>query len=327
MRRKYSVFLGNAGTCLDRYCPEYAKPFTTAELFERVAGIPLVSGVDLVTSPGLLADREIVHECVKKYGLKVVSVAADTFTQARWKQGSFSCSDPDVRRKAMAHAEETVEFCRELNCSLLTFWLGQDGYDYIFQADYLAERQYLIDSLREICGKHPDMTIALEYKLKEPRTHSYVSTVAMAILLCEATQCENCKVIIDYGHALLGYENPAESVAILKQFGDRLCHIHINDNYRLWDDDMIVGSVHTLEYLEFFYWLRRTGYDGYLTIDQYPYREDGRDAVAESAAWMQALERRADRINPEMVAAVLRRKDAVAASALMRGILFGEGEE
>lgn len=114
---------------------------------------------------------------------------------------------------------------------------------------------------------------------------------------------------------------------MLDKYGKRLFHVHINDNYRLWDDDMIVGSVHTLEYLEFFYWLRRTGYDGYLTIDQYPYREDGRDAVAESAAWMQALERRADRIDPEKVAAVLRRKDAVAASALMRGILFGEGEE
>lgn len=324
MSRKYSVFLGNAGTCLDRYCPEYAKPFTTAELFERVAGIPLVSGVDLVTSPGLLADREIVHECVKKYGLKVVSVAADTFTQARWKQGSFSCSDPDIRRKAMAHAEETVEFCRELNCSLLTFWLGQDGYDYIFQADYFAERQYLIDSLREICGKHPDMTIALEYKLKEPRTHSYVSTVAMAILLCEAAQCENCKVIIDYGHALLGYENPAESVAILKQFGDRLCHIHINDNYRLWDDDMIVGSVHTLEYLEFFYWLRRTGYDGWMTIDQFPYREDGKAAVEESAQWLDFLESLIDRADMDEMSAVIKRKDAVAASRLMRKLLGGK---
>ena len=137
---------------------------------------------------------------------------------------------------------------------------------------------------------------------------------------------ENCGAVLDYGHVLLGYESPAEAVAMLDKYGKRLFHVHINDNYRLWDDDMIVGSVHTLEYLEFFYWLRRTGYDGYLTIDQYPYREDGRDAVAESAAWMQALERRADRINPEKVAAVLRRKDALAASALMRGILFGEGE-
>lgn len=324
MNRKYSVFLGNVGTCLDRYCPEYAKPFTTAELFERVAGIPLVSGVDLVASPGLLADREVVHECVKKYGLKVVSIAADTFTQAHWKQGSFSCSDPGTRQRAMAHAEETISLCKELNCSLLTFWLGQDGYDSLFQADYLAERQYLIDALQKICTSHPEMTVALEYKQKEPRTHSYVSTVSMAILLCMATGCPNCKVIIDYGHALLGYENPAESVAILKQFGNRLCHIHINDNYRLWDDDMIAGSVHTLEYLEFFYWLRRTGYNDWMTIDQFPYREDGKAAVEESARWLDFLESLIDRVDINEINAVVTRKDAIAASRLMRKLLGGK---
>lgn len=59
------------------------------------------------------------------------------------------------------------------------------------------------------------------------------------------------------------YENPAETVALLKRYGDKLFHVHMNDNYRYWDDDMIVGSVHTIETLEFFYWLQRTGYDGW----------------------------------------------------------------
>lgn len=87
---------------------------------------------------------------------------------------------------------------------------------------------------------------------------------------------------------------------------------------------MIVGSVHTLEFLEFFCWLRRTAYDGWMTIDQYPYREDGRDAVAESAAWLDALESAADRCDPGKIAAVFARKDVVAASRLMRELLFPE---
>jgi xylose isomerase len=56
-----------------------------------------------------------------------------------------------------------------------------------------------------------------------------------------------------------------------------------------WADNMIVGSVHTFEFLEFFYWLRRTGYEAWMTIEQYPYREDGREAVAESAEWLDFL--------------------------------------
>jgi len=320
MKRNYSVFLGNVGSCSDRYCPEYTKPFSTAELFDRVAEIPLIRGVDLVASPGLLEDREIVRHKLREHKLRAVSVAADTFTQARWKQGSFSAPDSEIRKQAMIHAEETIEFAKELECSLVTFWPGQDGYDYLFQADYEAERDFFIDALKTLCAKHPETTFALEYKMKEPRTHSYLNTVAMTVLFCQAAG-PNCKAIIDFGHALLGYENPAESVAVLHRFGNLLKHIHINDNFRLWDDDMIVGSVHTLEYLEFFYWLRRTGYDGWFVIDQFPYREDGRDAVAESAEWLDFLESVMDRADMEEIGNTLKHKDANAASKLMRKLL------
>jgi xylose isomerase len=163
----------------------------------------------------------------------------------------------------------------------------------------------------------------LEYKTKEPRTHSYISTVGATLLMIEKIGLPNLGIALDYGHAALGYETAAEAVAMCKMYGDRLKHIHINDNYRLWDDDMIVGTVHSLEYLEFFYWLKRTGYEGYLVIDQFPYREDGRDAVAESAAWLDALITASERIDPQEAEAVIAKRDGVAASKFMRKILFG----
>jgi xylose isomerase len=61
------------------------------------------------------------------------------------------------------------------------------------------------------------------------------------------------------------------------------------DNYRLWDDDMIVGSVHTIEYLDLLYWLDRVGYDGNLSLDQCPYREEPEEAITESVLWLQAM--------------------------------------
>ncbi|MDD3153754.1 MAG: sugar phosphate isomerase/epimerase [Victivallaceae bacterium] len=320
-QRKYSVFLGNVGACADRYCARYSAPFGTAELFDRVATVPQIGAVDLVATPQLLADRDIVTQKRKEHNLTVVSIAADTFSQARWQQGSLSAPKRETRMEALAHVDEVVNFCREQNCPMLTLWLGQDGYDYLFQSDYLAAHNDLTDALRCICQKYPDITVALEYKIKEPRTHNYISTVGMAALLCKEVAMKNCKVILDFGHALLGYENPAESVAILKRSGDLLCHIHINDNYRLWDDDMIVGSVHTLEYLEFFYWLRRTGYSGWMTIDQFPYREDGRDAVAESAAWLDDLESKIDSLNFDQVESILKEKNAVKSSQFMRELL------
>jgi len=65
-----------------------------------------------------------------------------------------------------------------------------------------------------------------------------------------------------------------------------LFHMHFNDNHASWDDDMIVGSVHSIAYIETLYWLDRTGYTGWLSMDQYPYREDGAAAIGESILWL-----------------------------------------
>ena len=63
-----------------------------------------------------------------------------------------------------------------------------------------------------------------------------------------------------------------------------------------------------------------------MTIDQYPYREDGQEAVAESAAWLYTLEQKMEQMDSEIIEDVLRKKDGIAASRLMRRILFPEEE-
>ncbi|MFW6277555.1 MAG: sugar phosphate isomerase/epimerase family protein [Prolixibacteraceae bacterium] len=321
-KRKYSVFLGNVGTCFDRYCPSYAKPFSIEELFERVASIELLSGVDIVATPDLLEKWDVVKKCVDDTGLKVVSIAVDHFTQEVYRQGSFSSVNNEVRQKAVDDTKRVMDLAAELDCPSATIWPGQDGWDYVFQADYMQERTWFAEGIKEACRHRSDIGVYVEYKMKEPRTHSYLNTAGNTILILNEIDEPNSGAIIDYGHALLGYENPAESVVLFKKYGDKLKHIHINDNYRYWDDDMIVGSIRQAEYLEFFYWLRRTGYDSWMTIDQFPYREDGRNAVEESAIWMDLLESILDSADMDEIGEVLKTKDAVEASRLMRKLMY-----
>jgi len=323
--RKYSAFLINVGSCSDRFCSAYGPPFTVERLFARAGSIDLLSGVDLVATDDTLARTGEIKDLLSAHDLKAVSVVPDHFTKPEFKQGAFSSTDARIRAQAIEATTRAMDFAAEVGCDLVGVWPGQDGYDYAFQADYLTERDRLADGIRQACRHNPAITVAVEYKLKEPRTHNYVNTVGTTALLVQEIAEANCGVVLDVGHALLAYESPAESVALLHRHGGLLRHIHINDNYRSWDDDMIVGSVRTHEYLEFFYWLRRTGYDGWVTIDQFPYREDGRDAVAESAAWMDALEGALDATDADEIAAVLARKDGVEASRLMRRMLFGDG--
>lgn len=322
-KRKYSVFIDNVGSCNDRYCSSYGRKYSIEEKFERVKSIPLLSAVDIVLSPDFIGEKVLIKECLKKTGLNVASIAVDTFADPIFKKGSFASIDKSIRSLAIERAKEAIDFAKSVDCKVMTTWPGQDGYDYIFQADYIKERTLFADAMSELCDYAPDMTITMEYKIKEPRTHCYISSVGNALLMCEASGKNNLGIALDYGHAALGYETPAESVAMCKMYGDRLKHIHINDNYRLWDDDMIVGSVHTLEYLEFIYWLRVTGYNGYMTLDQFPYREDGREAVAESAEWLDYLETLIDRADMDEIHSVIAKNDAILASQLMRKLIKG----
>ncbi|MGC3953123.1 MAG: hypothetical protein QM804_02525 [Propionicimonas sp.] len=49
-------------------------------------------------------------------------------------------------------------------------------------------------------------------------------------------------MLLDFGHALFGGEPPAEAAQMLIDHG-LLWGMDVNDNYRGWDDDMMVGSI------------------------------------------------------------------------------------
>lgn len=321
--RRYSVFIDNVGSCNDRYCSAYGRKYSIQEKFQRVKSIPLITAVDIVMSPEFIREKEVIKTCLLETGLKVAAIAVDIFADPTFQKGSFSSTDKSIRELALQRAKDAADFCRQVGSEILTIWPGQDGYDYLFQSDYIKQRTLFQDAMKELCDYCPDLTVTLEYKTKEPRTHCFINTVGNTLLMCESTGRRNLGIALDYGHAALGYETPAESVAICKMYGNRLKHIHINDNYRLWDDDMIVGSVHTLEFIEFIYWLRRTAYQGYMTIDQFPYREDGRDSVKESAEWLDFLESFIDHSDPEEIENAISKGDAVISSKLMRSILRG----
>lgn len=324
MKRKYSVFLGNVGTSFDRHCPEYSeKKYQISELFERVASIDNMSGVDIAVHPEIWENMNTVKDSIKKTGLNVVSLVVDLFAQPRWKQGSFSSISPAIRRMAVDETKKVMDLAEELGAGFITIWPGQDGYDYHFQADYLQERTWFADGIREACQYKPQIGIALEYKTREPRTHNYINTVGNTILTVKEVGETNCGMAFDIGHGFFAYENAAEVIALIHKWGGNLMHLHMNDNYNYADDDMIVGSVRTIEYLEFIYWLRKTGYNGWFTMDQFPYREDGKEAVAESIKWLDILEGIIDAADQNEIEETIKQKDAVAANRLARKLIFG----
>lgn len=324
MERKYSVFIDHVGTFCDRYCSGYSeRRFSISEKFDRVASIPLISAVDINMSEEYVNSKEEIKECLKRTGLKVNSIMVETTGPREYKQGSLSSLSENIRRKAIAEAKAAMDFAEEIGCDTFAVWPGQDGYDYMFEADYIKERKLFADAVKELALYKPDMKIALEYKPKEPRSKCYVNTMAGTLLMINSMGVDNVGIAMDYGHSFYCGENPAEALAVCSMYGGKLYAVHMNDNYGSWDDDMIAGTVNTVPYLEFIYWLRKTGFDGYITFDQFPYREESRDAVNESAEWFDYLESLVDKIPAEEIEKTLALKDGVAASRLIRKMLKG----
>ncbi len=319
---KISVILGNLGNTKDRFCGSYKDSIAVMDMFKKAAAIEGVKGMELVETWDV--SRESAKEMRKLFndsGLECASIIPDLFSESFWRFGSLSSRDAAVRKKSLDHLRSSCELCMEMDCRLLNFWPAQDGYDYPFQGTFLDSWKYFADGMAKLASEFPTLKISLEYKAKEPRAHSYLPRMAECLLLCQVTGAENIGVTIDTGHAFLAGENAAEAVALAKSCGNRLYHMHFNDNYKSWDDDMIAGSIHTIDYLELFYWLGECNYDGWISMDQYPYREDAAKAINESIKWMQAASDLVDANRKEIKEAV-ENASPVETSALLRKLIF-----
>ena len=152
---------------------------------------------------------------------------------------SFASLDPKVRAKAIGRVKSAMDLARQTGCNQVSPWFGHDGYDYVFQLDYSAAWDQLAAGLIECADRDLKVKLAVEYKQREPRTHPLVSNLPKCLLLLQEVNRPNVGINRDVGHALAGMENMAESVAMLKHFGDKLYHLHVNDNYRTGYDGWI----------------------------------------------------------------------------------------
>lgn len=215
-----------------------------------------------------------------------------------------------------------MDIAPKLNCDLLDVWFGQDGYDYSFQSDFIKAWNLIIDGLKECAEYRSDIKLGIEYKPKEPRTHIYIGTIGKTLVLLNKVNKDNVGIIVDVGLALYAYENMAVTIAICKLFGDELYHLHLNDNYRLWDDDMMVGSVHLQKYLELIYWLKKTNYKGWYSLDIFPYREDEVEAASESIKWLKSIIEEVNSVDDSEIEKIISESDAVKSLSLIRKMLF-----
>ena len=279
MELKIDAHLWCLGGYAERYVPGgYYNDMSLEEkldIFQNTNGITGVV-VFLPTDP-LPSNPDKLVRLLENHNLKVSSIEPETWSNRKWKNGAFSTNEKKIRKEVIKIMKEGMDLCKELKADSVLLWPAHDGFDYVFQSDYRAGWNYLVETTREIASYDTDVKIAIEAKSKDPRQKQYISDTGKALAFVSEVGMENVGCALDIGHALMAGENIAESCALIDRW-DKLFQIHINENYKDSDPDMIFGTVNFWELLEFFYYLNQTEYKSWCTIDIISSRDDRKKA-------------------------------------------------
>jgi xylose isomerase len=299
----------------------YTQALSVEDQIQAAGSVPGLRGVELIAPTHVTIDTVTqVQKWLQDANLAVVSVNPYLWTEPVWKRGALTSPEAAVRREAIETGKRAVDIARAMGAKKMCLWPGEDGWDYYFQADYERLWAYTAQGVAEIAEYGPDIQIGIEYKLKEPRTHMLLSNAAKAAWLGCELNLPNVGAYLDFGHAIMSKENPAESVALLSR-AKRLVGVHVNDNYGAGDDDVLVGSVHFWAMLEFLFTLDRVGYDDWLTLDIVPTRENIVDACTQSLVTLTNFQCLLENLNIDEITHAQSEMDAIQAQRLIQSLL------
>ncbi len=299
---------------------------TALDLIERAATVPGLSAVDFNFPDHMegTGPKEI-RARLDGLGISLNGFAMRYYSDPGFKKGALSHPDRVIRAKALDLTLRGIDALAEAGGDLMTLWLGQDGFDYSFQADYLRLWDETAEALGVIAAHNPAIDISIEYKPNEPRAFSLLPDVTTTLLMISDVKAKNLGVTLDFAHVLYADEMPAYAAALIHR-RSRLLGVHLNDGYGKRDDGLVAGSVHVIQTLELLYTLERLGYRNAIYFDTFP-DAVGLDPVAECSANISAVEgmcRVLDRLRGNAaLEAAIGAQDAVASQRILQSALYG----
>ena len=180
-----------------------------------------------------------------QHGIKFDAMNSNTFQdqpdqEYSYKFGSLQNVNAAIRKQAIRHNIEVIEYGKELGSKSLTVWIS-DGSCFPGQLNFRTAFQNTLAGLQEIYAALPtDWKMFVEYKAYEPNFYSTTVGDWGQSLLYATKLGEKAFTLVDLGHHLPN-ANIEQIVSLLLMEG-KLGGFHFNDS-KYGDDDLTVGSV------------------------------------------------------------------------------------
>jgi xylose isomerase len=318
---------GCFGTFSERYVPGgYDEIYEFEKMLEVMSGIDGLEGL-AVWWPGhpYIDEPAKLKSILSNHGLKVADIGPDIWSDPIFKYGSISSPDKNIRKKAIDVTKKNMDLAVELGAYSVLLWPAHDGFDYVFQADYSSAWDYMLESVNEIGSHNPGVKIAIEPKQKDPRAKEYIEDCGKLLFFIKCLDVDNVGAALDLGHSLFAQERPAESLALYHKY-NKLYQVHLNDNYRDADPDLVFGSINFWDTLEMFYWLGKSGFGGWLNIDTVTPRNDRAKMLKLAVKFVKDYERMANILleHETEVDSNLKNHNYVDNMLFIRELIFGK---
>jgi xylose isomerase len=297
-------FLGEQRNRYMSYKPDQdlEAKFKLALQINGLDGLELCYPADF-TNPALL------KKLLADSGLGVPAVNVRSRRTGKWLRGSFTSQNPLERAEVVDDFKRAIDLTLELGAERITTCPLNDGHDTVFEMNYLDAYRYAEETFAAICAHQPNVKVCIEYKWNDPRTRCLLASAGETAAFCQSVGAANLGATLDLGHALLAGERPAQSVALLSR-AQRLFYVHLNDNDRNWDWDMIPGAFHFWESIEFLYYLNEIGYcDDWYAYDVFSKEIDTVETFNTVTALTRRLEEIANRIDRREMNALLEQRN------------------
>ncbi len=217
---RYSVILGNLGNTCDRFLSTgYKEQPPKAEMIRQAAAIQGVKGVELVGTWDVT--RENVDEIgglLAKHGLPASRSSPTTSRRSAGEGAHSSRRIPRSGRRPLTRRTSPPSWPGSWAAPSSISGQARTATTIRSSPTTITERRWTIEAVNTAAKAFPDIRFSLEYKPKEPRTHSTWARAADTLLVARETGLPNVGVTIDTGHSFVAGENMAEAAVILSRF-------------------------------------------------------------------------------------------------------------
>ncbi len=306
---RHAVLTPFFGAIRDRFS-DYHEPRPIAEKLRRARSIPGVEGVEVIF-PDEVRTAEDVRADLESLGLEVAAVNVNLKGPRIFQHGALSSPDAGVREQAIELLCRGKELARDLGTPRITCAPLADGYDYPLQINYGRAWSRMVEAVGRAGAYLPDIALHVEHKPSEPRTRGLLDTPSKVVRLCAATGLDSVGITFNVGHAQTDGGCPAACFA--EVLAARVpYYIHFGDATTVWDWDLRAGSYHLWQWAEFLFYLTEDGYEGWITADTLPVREDAVALHGSNVTLSHAICRWLERLDRDAIKHALERQSVGA---------------